>query len=798
MLVALYGALFGLPFSGERPTALRAATYASDTTPPQLQSFSFSPSSIDTALGQQQVQVTLTLTDDLAGIDGLPAALQVDFTGPSGAQTQLVSGFDAITGFTRTSGDGLSGTWVGSVSFPQFSEAGTWVVDAVLLRDAIGNQSTLNTVALQASYSTNLVIASNQDVAPPQLQSFGFVPTTVDVSTGSLPVAVTLGVSDDLAGVDGLPAALQVTFKGPSGQQQQILSGFDPSTGFSQTSGDPQLGTWQGTVTVPQFSEAGTWVVESVLLRDAIGNEASLDTATLNATFSTALSVVSVPSDVSPPQLSSFSFVPAIVDTATASVPVTVTLGITDDVTGVDGVPATLQVDFQSPSGLQRQIVAGFDAGTGFTRTSGNAVAGTWQGTVTVPQFSEPGTWRVDAVSLGDALGNESSLDTAALVLAGFSTELVVGQASLLVDGSVADAAVGGTVVDEVFQERAEITFPPSVLSAPVDVAIDVFADAMDTPSPAGFGAAGTAFMNVDLTPEPTFPLPSPGLTVVLPLSNFTLPGTTLSLFRINPSTGMLEAALDTSDQPIVGSVDAPSGLSATFTGVSRLSTVVGLAANTAPTITSNGGAASAAVNAAENQTAVTDVQSTDDVDSEGAGLTYSKSGGADQALFTLNTTTGLLTFTVAPDFETAGDAGADNVYDIQVTVTDAGALTDVQDIAVTVTDVTGPGAFTDPAVNPGVTVVRAVHVAELRSRINAIRLALELPSFAFTDPVLTAGVTQSRAVHVTELRSALAAAYAVNGLSAPVYTDPGLGVGTAIRGLHVTELRQFVDALEE
>ena len=200
----------------------------------------------------------------------------------------------------------------------------------------------------------------------------------------------------------------------------------------------------------------------------------------------------------------------------------------------------------------------------------------------------------------------------------------------------------------------------------------------------------------------------------------------------------------------------------------------------------------------AENQTAVTDVQSTDDTDSEGAGLTYSKSGGADQALFTLNAATGLLTFTAAPDFEAPGDAGGNNVYDVQVTVTDAGALTDVQDIAVTVTNVSGAAAFTDPVLNPGPIAVRAVHVTELRSRINALRLALGLLSFSFTDAVLAPGVTPVRAIHITELRTALSAPYLTNGLSAPVYTDPGLGAGTGIRGLHITELRQFVIALEE
>ena len=127
---------------------------------------------------------------------------------------------------------------------------------------------------------------------------------------------------------------------------------------------------------------------------------------------------------------------------------------------------------------------------------------------------------------------------------------------------------------------------------------------------------------------------------------------------------------------------------------------------NEAPSITSNGGGATAAVNAAENQTSVTDVESTDAEDSEGSGLTYSITGGADSGKFSIVESTGVLTFASAPDFENPTDAGANNVYDVQVTVTDSGSLTDVQDIAVTVTDeneaptITSNGGGSTAAVN--------------------------------------------------------------------------------------------------
>jgi hypothetical protein len=106
---------------------------------------------------------------------------------------------------------------------------------------------------------------------------------------------------------------------------------------------------------------------------------------------------------------------------------------------------------------------------------------------------------------------------------------------------------------------------------------------------------------------------------------------------------------------------------------------------NSAPTITSNGGGASASTSIAENATAVTTVQATDP--DAGTTLVYSISGGADAAKFAINASSGALTFVSAPNFEAPADADTNNVYDVIVRAYD-GALFDDQAIAVTVTDV--------------------------------------------------------------------------------------------------------------
>ncbi len=108
---------------------------------------------------------------------------------------------------------------------------------------------------------------------------------------------------------------------------------------------------------------------------------------------------------------------------------------------------------------------------------------------------------------------------------------------------------------------------------------------------------------------------------------------------------------------------------------------------NTSPTITSNGGGATAAISVAENNVAVTTVTATDP-EVPPQTLTYSITGGADAARFSINGSTGELTFVAAPDREAPTDANADNVYEVAVQVSDGASGSDTQSISVTVTDV--------------------------------------------------------------------------------------------------------------
>ncbi|MEM5776465.1 MAG: cadherin domain-containing protein, partial [Anaerolineaceae bacterium] len=105
---------------------------------------------------------------------------------------------------------------------------------------------------------------------------------------------------------------------------------------------------------------------------------------------------------------------------------------------------------------------------------------------------------------------------------------------------------------------------------------------------------------------------------------------------------------------------------------------------NEAPVITSNGGGSTAGISVLENLTAVTTVSAVDE--DAGSSLTFSISGGADASFFSIHSTSGVLTFTNAPDFESKLDSDANNIYEVTVRVSD-GSLTDTQALSVSVTN---------------------------------------------------------------------------------------------------------------
>jgi subtilisin family serine protease len=109
-------------------------------------------------------------------------------------------------------------------------------------------------------------------------------------------------------------------------------------------------------------------------------------------------------------------------------------------------------------------------------------------------------------------------------------------------------------------------------------------------------------------------------------------------------------------------------------------------------------------------------------------------------------------------------------------------------------TDGTGPAG----TLTPGSTIIKAVHVLELRTAINNLRGVHGVAPFTWADPTLTVGSTVAKGVHVLDLRSAMALLCTVKPGKCAGYTDDALSPGqTVIKAVHLNDLRSNVRALE-
>jgi hypothetical protein len=169
-----------------------------DVTPPTLTALSFTPTTIDTASGPASVAVSVSATDDLAGV----AFVGVGFRSPSGAHNYISSqSFSPATS--------VSGTI--NVPFPQFSEVGTWTV-FVGISDAINNGRNYSTTEVaQLGFPTELVVVGEaEDVTPPVI-SVSATPQTLWPPNGRMvPVTISGTITDLESGVNASTATYEV------------------------------------------------------------------------------------------------------------------------------------------------------------------------------------------------------------------------------------------------------------------------------------------------------------------------------------------------------------------------------------------------------------------------------------------------------------------------------------------------------------------------------------------------------------------------------------------------------------
>lgn len=127
--------------------------------------------------------------------------------------------------------------------------------------------------------------------------------------------------------------------------------------------------------------------------------------------------------------------------------------------------------------------------------------------------------------------------------------------------------------------------------------------------------------------------------------------------------------------------------------------------------------------------------------------------------------------------------AGAAYAYFVRAVNGSGASANSAIDVATTIT-------FTNHPLSAGVA-VKAAHLAQLRTAVNAVRSLANLGAAGFTDSA-TAGVIV-KAVHITEIRSALDTALTQLGVALNSYTNATLN-GLAVKAVHIQEIRSRLE----
>ena len=375
--------------------AYAAAACSSETTPPVLTAFSFTPGSVDVRAGARTVSVTAEATDVGSGVESVQAL----FASPrSGGKQSFASATLELSGGTAN-----EGRFTGKATVARWVLKGAWTVTGLYATDKAGNIDFLGYDQLGAKgWQRDLTVTSTPDVTAPKLTSLAMTPATVDTTAGPKKVKVTAKATDSQSGV----SAVSVTFT-RNGRKLQVAAGM------KRVAGTPKSGTYAGYATVPRWVGKAGWSASAIVMDTAFNTRSYTTKALTSAHLPHAIAVVSK-NDTTVPTATAESFTPTTVDVSNGPAAVDATVTAKDTLSGV----ASVAVTWTSPSQTDSATAT-------LTRRAGTPLNGTWKGRATVDACSEAGVWTASA-QLVDVAGNIRTLSTEALKAAGFATDLTV------------------------------------------------------------------------------------------------------------------------------------------------------------------------------------------------------------------------------------------------------------------------------------------------------------------------------------------------------------------------------------
>lgn len=403
-----------------------------DNTAPILNSFgssqqmTVSPATFDGSTGPTQLTVTFGVTDDLSGV----ASSQVYMVDKAGG-TSIGTVASMISGNTN------DGVWQATITVPQYTGP-QWFVSQIGLVDHAGNYvnylspgyptdsfdfalTGLGYFGSDPSSSPSATNGGVSDTTPPAMAASGtpgalvLSSSVVDVTSQSQTIDVTVELTDDLSGIASATLNWQQTTSGVALQTQ-----LHPANLVSGNSTD---GIYSATMTVPEGTVPGDYVLQVVWVQDAAGNYVQYLGPNFSNTLASTLGYTSDndgidvtnstplptgPAIVAAASGGTFGVSPTTVDTSQSSDSVTFQFQTTQDA-GSTMSDVVVWIINGNTQGTNEQM------GQAASPASCDATAGTctYDVAVTLPANAPSGSWYLDSVSLFEMpVGSSTQLVT--------------------------------------------------------------------------------------------------------------------------------------------------------------------------------------------------------------------------------------------------------------------------------------------------------------------------------------------------------------------------------------------------
>jgi hypothetical protein len=242
------------------------------------------------------------------------------------------------------------------------------------------------TPTLVLNLVTTTKVYATEDVNPPVLHDIWVTPSVINDGEK---VTFYANVTDDLSGVEVVDGLVE----SPSGKNKLFIGEYNSSSGL-----------WEGNVTIPQYTENGTWILRSLRCSDLKHNQREYY---YGVDFDTNFTVISLTPDITPPTLNDIWVTPTMINVGES---IEIYANITDDLSGAIGMICILR----SPSGQNElPFFPLYNASSGLYELEVEFLASSW--------FLETGKWTVQTVECSDAAGNQIQYDYGADYVADFT-----------------------------------------------------------------------------------------------------------------------------------------------------------------------------------------------------------------------------------------------------------------------------------------------------------------------------------------------------------------------------------------